>query len=81
MTIEELRDIIKDSANNKSPGLDGISYEFYKETVDLIEEELLEVFQCQLDRKRIVNSNREGVTRLGPMVDGIPSVDERFYSY
>ena len=76
MTIEELRYIIKDSANNKSPGLDGISYEFYKVTVDLIEEELLEVFQCQLDRKRIVDSNVEGVTRLGPKVDGIPSVDE-----
>ena len=26
MTIEELREIVKESANNKSPGMDGISY-------------------------------------------------------
>ena len=76
MTLEELRYIIKDSQNNKSPGLDGISYEFYKITLDLIQEDLLCVFQCQLDRKRIVDSNTEGVTRLGPKVDGVPCVDE-----
>ena len=66
MTVEELRYI----------GLDGISYEFYKITVDLIQEDLLKVFQCQLDIKRMVESNTEGVTRLGPKVDGIPGVDE-----
>ena len=32
--------------------------------------------QCQLDRKRIVESNKEGVTRLAPKVNGVPSVDE-----
>ena len=76
MTMEELREIVKSSANNKSPGLDGISYEFYKVTMDLLENDLLEVFQCQLDRRRIVDSNTEGVNRLGPKVDGVPSVDE-----
>ena len=76
ITIEELRDIVKDSENNKSPGLDGLSYEFYKLTLNLIQDDLLAVFQCQLDRKRIVNSNKEGVTRLGPKVDGVPCVDE-----
>ena len=76
MTMEELREIVKESANNKSPGLDGISYEFYKVSLDLIENDLLQVFQCQLDRRRIVDSNTEGVTRLGSKVDGVPSVDE-----
>ena len=76
MTIEKLRYIVKEGANNMSPGLDGLSYEFYKVTLDLIQEELLEVFQCQLDRQRIVKSNKEGVTRLGPKVEGVPSVDE-----
>ena len=32
--------------------------------------------QCQLDRVRIVESNKHGVTRLAPKVDGVPSVDE-----
>ena len=74
--IEELRDIVKECENNKSPGLDGLSYEFYKTTLDIIQDELLEVFQCQLNRKKIVDSNKEGVTRLAPKVDGVPSVDE-----
>ena len=76
MLIEELSDIVKTSENNRSPGLDGLSYEIYKTTFDLIQDELLEVFQCQLNRKKIVDSNTEGVTRLAPKVDGIPSVDE-----
>ena len=76
MSIEELREIVKESENNKSPGLDGLSYEFYKTTLDLIQDDLLEVFQCQLNRKRIVDSNKDGVTRLAPKVDGVPSVDE-----
>ena len=32
--------------------------------------------QCQLNRKRIVDSNKEGVTRLCSKVSGIPAVDE-----
>ena len=34
--IEELRVIVKECANNKSPGLDGLGYEFYKTTFDII---------------------------------------------
>ena len=34
------------------------------------------MYRCQLRRKRIIESNTEGVTRLAPKVDGIPSVDE-----
>ena len=29
-----------------------------------------------MERKRIIESNTEGVTRLGPKVDGVPSVEE-----
>ena len=76
MTIDELEEIVKKCNHNKSPGLDGLSYEFYQETFDIIKEDLLLVYQCQLARKRIIESNTEGVTRLGPKVDGIPSVDE-----
>ena len=76
MLMEKKGDIVKESENYKSPGLDGLSYEFYKNTFDLIQDELLKVFQCQLNRKNIVDSNTEGVTRLAPKVDGIPSVDE-----
>ena len=76
MTIEELEEIVKSCDTNKSPGLDGLTYEFYQTTFDIIKNDLLSVFKCQLERKRIVNSNKEGVTRLGPKVDDIPAVDE-----
>ena len=76
MELDELRYIITQCANNKTPGLDGITYEFYKAVLDTIQEDLLEVLQCQLDRNNIVESNRKGVTRLLPKVQGIPCVDE-----
>ena len=76
MNCEELRYIILKCSNNKSPGLDGLSYEFYKCTLDIIQDDLLEVFQCQLNRNIIVKSNKEGVTRLIPKVHGVPRADE-----
>ena len=74
--MEELRHIVGSCDNNKSPGLDGLSYEFYKVTLNIIEKDLVEVLQCQLDRRKIVDSNKEGVTRLCPKVVGVPAVDE-----
>ena len=76
MSMDELEDIVKTCDHNKSPGLDGLSYELYQETFPIIKEDLLEVYKCQLSRKRIIDSNTEGVTRLAPKVDGIPGVDE-----
>ena len=60
MTIEELEDIVKSCAHNKSPGLDGLGYELYQETFSIIKEDLLKVFQCQLERKRIIESIQRG---------------------
>ena len=42
----------------------------------IIKYDLLQVLQCQLNRTRIIESNKEGVTRLAPKVNGVPSVDE-----
>ena len=76
MKIEELEDIVSKCNHNKSPGLDGLCYEFYQETFSIIKNDLLQILQCQLDRTSIVESNKEGVTRLAPKVNGVPSVDE-----
>ena len=76
MKIEELEKIIGECDRNKSPGLDGLCYEFYQETFSIIKYDLLQVLQCQLDRTRIIESNKDGVTRLAPKVNGVPSVDE-----
>ena len=74
--FEEIDDIIKQCDNNKAPGLDGLSYEFYKATWELIRVIFVMVLQCQLDRIKIVESNTIGATRLSYKVAGIPQVDE-----
>ena len=68
--------IFKKCARNKSPGLDGLQYEFYQATWEIIGLDFVQVLQCQLDRIRLVESNRHGATRLTSKVDGIPSVWE-----
>ena len=73
---EELDWVITKCANNKSPGLDGLSYEFYKVTWPVIKDAFLSVLQCQLKRNRLVLSDTCGATRLISKVDGVPNVDE-----
>ena len=74
--VDELDIIIKECENNKAPGLDGLSYELYKSTWEIIKEIFVMVVQCQLDRERIVDSNTMGATRLSSKVLGVPQVDE-----
>ena len=76
VSIDELDQIIRECPSNKSPGLDGISYEFYVVTWSLIKDTFLKVIQCQLDKSHIIASNTMGVTRLISKVKGIPKVDE-----
>ena len=73
---EELVEAIKSSSNNKSPGLDGIPHELYKETIDVIGPILTKVFQEQLDRNELIASGKEGVTRLIPKTKDTPSIQQ-----
>ena len=73
---DEVEYVVNKCAKNKSPGLDGLSYEFYKCTWSLIGDTFVKVIQCQLSRFRIVETNTVGATRLCPKVSGTPSVDE-----
>lgn len=41
LTIEEIKESIKNLALNKTPGLDGLPNEFYKEYIDLLSQYLL----------------------------------------
>merc|ERR1712240_421701 len=76
MSMGELEEIVKDCDRNKSPGLDGLSYEFYQKTFPVIKEDLLAIYSSQLNRNRLIKSNKEEVTRLAPKVEGVPAVDE-----
>ena len=55
--MDELTDTIKGCESNKSPGLDGISYELYQQMWHIIGNDLLEVLNCQLKRKGLIESN------------------------
>ena len=73
---EELADTVKRCDSNRSPGLDGISYELYQQMWHILGKDMLEAMNCQLERKRLIDSNTLGATRLASKVDGIPAVDE-----
>ena len=74
--MEELDEVVKNCENNKSPGLDGLTYEFYKTVWPVISEVFCQQLQCQLDRVKLIESNTVGATRLAPKVSGIPHSDE-----
>jgi exonuclease III len=77
LTSDQVKFVIfKKCERNKSPGLDGLPYEFYQVTWEIIGEDFVKVLQCQLDRVRLVESDRHGATRLTSKVDGIPAVSE-----
>ena len=76
ISSEELEFVVGKSATNKAPGLDGLSYEFYKCTWPIIKDVFLLVLQCQLDRGRSIFSDTVGATRLIPKVEGTPHVEE-----
>ena len=76
VNIDELEIAVKACEDNKSPGLDGLSAEFYKKTGDIINKEFLDIINCQLDRLELIESDLNGATRLCPKVDGVPRVDQ-----
>ena len=45
LTKEEIKKAIPETDNNKTPGLDGIPYEFYKTHIEEIAENLPDIFR------------------------------------
>ena len=74
----ELEIALERAANNKSPGLDGLSYEFYKKVEEKVGETLVSVMNVQLERLRLMRSNTQGATRLTPKTEPgvVPRVDQ-----
>ena len=77
LSFEEVEHVIKhECENNKSPGLDGLPYEFYKATWDIIGQDFSSVLQVELVRFKLIESDKHGATRLASKVDGVPTVFE-----
>ena len=74
---EEVEHVMKyELEGNRSPGLDGISYEFYKATWDILGKDFFEVLQEQMELFNLLESNKHGVTRLISKVEGVPDVSQ-----
>ena len=56
--------------------MDGLPYEFFKTVFPLIGNTFKDIIQCQLDRVKIISSDKCGATRLISKVKGNPKVDE-----
>ena len=77
LSYEEVEFIVKkECSSNKSPGLDGLPYEMYRATWDIIGKDFTKVLQVQMARVRLLENDRHGATRLASKVDGVPSVSE-----
>ena len=76
MTYDEIKQIVKDCPTGRSRGLDGLPYEFYKATWDVIGENFTEVIKTQLRNFTLIESGKHGVTSLPSKVTGVPLVTE-----
>lgn len=66
LTIEELEIAMRSMANNKSPGCDGLTAEFYKRCWFLISDVLLDCFNAAYTRGSLTPNQRRGIISLIP---------------
>ena len=64
ITVEEIQIAIKNAKNNKSPGSDGLSSEFYKEFADVLAPILLMVYQSMEEGQMVPESMATGVITI-----------------
>ena len=76
LSLEELELILKSCPHGRAPGLDGLTYEFYRAAWSVIGHSFHKVLQVQLARNKIMESGRNGATKLLPKVESIPEVKE-----
>ena len=77
VTLSEYLEALEHCALDRSPGLDGLPYEFYISVKTIIAPMMVKIINIQLDNNsELIPSQRMGVTRLIPKVSHIPSVKE-----
>jgi len=74
--LSELEAAIQKAETGKSPGLDGLPYEFFKATLGLIGPRMLAALNSMLEVEELPFSLRRGVVRLLPKVAGIPMASQ-----
>jgi hypothetical protein len=76
LDIKELEEALAGAEANKSPGLDGLFYEFYKKTLRITGPRLLKTLNKMLEQGQLTKSLRRGVVRLLPKVAGVPTASQ-----
>ena len=71
---EEIEAVLKQCQTGKSPGLDGLSYEFYRTAWEVIGNDFFSAMRAVLAAALLPESDQHGVTRLIVKVLGVPSV-------
>ena len=64
VTHNEITQAVSQMQNDKSPGTDGLTYEFYKSFWRLIEKDLVEVFNHSFENKELPESQKYGLLTL-----------------
>ena len=75
LSIPEVKKIIKDMAENKTPGNDGFPVEFYDENFEIICDDLLTMLTAVLDTGRLSKSQRRAIIILIPKCNNTTSID------
>lgn len=66
LSINELDDVIKKAPSNKSPGPDGLPFEFYRTFWEDIKEMILDVFKECMENGEMTDSMKQGLIVLIP---------------
>ena len=61
LTLEDVHHAIKQGKKRKSPGLDGISHEFFQVMWDIMKDDMLEIFQHMYTEGGIQPSQTHGL--------------------
>ena len=73
INVPELEEAATKAAKGRSPGLDGLPYEFYAKVMPLIGQFLVEALNVMLERGALTSSLQRGAIRLLPKVAGAPT--------
>ena len=66
ITIKELEKALENTKPNKSPGLDGLTYEFYKNLSPKIQKDLIHVMNNTIEKQNLTYLQKIGIITLIP---------------
>jgi len=73
---EEISTALRSTKNGKTPGLDGLPYEFYKKFQDTLEEHLVDVYNwCLREKGSLTATQKQALISLIPKNDDVGNLD------